>query len=111
MASLALALPCLPGGADKLRVLADECSSERRAEFDDFHRRVGLERERWYLQRTPDGELLVLYLEGDPPAALGKLASSEHPFDVWFRDRVREVHGVDLAQPLPTPPPELILDR
>jgi hypothetical protein len=111
MASLALALPCLPGGAEELRGLARECSGERRGEFDEFHQRVGLERERWYLQQTPDGELLVLYLEGDPAGALGKLATSEHPFDTWFRERVKQVHGVDLAQPLPTLPPELVFDQ
>ena len=111
MATLAIALPCLPGGADKLRSLARECSGPRRAEFDDFHRRVGLSGERWYLQQTPQGELLILALEGDPGGALAKLAASGHPFDVWFRGAVKEVHGVDLAQPLPGPPPDLVLEN
>lgn len=108
MGALALALPCLPGGAIKARALADECHGPRQAEFEEFHRRVGLTGERWYLQQTPQGELIVLVLEGDPPGAIGKLSASNHPFDRWFKEQVREIHGVDFNQPLPGPPPEQI---
>src|SRR5579859_852865 len=108
MTSLALALPCLPGGAAKARQVADACHGPRRAEFEEFHRRVGLTGERWYLQQTPQGELLVLVLEGDPEGAIGKLGASDHPFDRWFKEQVREIHGVDFNQTLPGPPPEQI---
>ncbi|HEY7280628.1 MAG TPA: hypothetical protein VID47_03445 [Actinomycetota bacterium] len=108
MGQLAIALPCLPGGADKLRQLAEECAGARRADFEDFHRRVGLDAERWFLQQIPQGELCLIVLDGDPVGALGKLAASEHEFDRWFADRVQEVHGVDLRQPLPGPPPEMV---
>lgn len=110
MASLAIALPCLPGGAGRLRALAEELSGPRRSEFEDFHRRVGLTAERWFLQRAPEGELLILNLEGDPAGALAKLAISDHSFDTWFRNAVRDVHGVDLSQPPAGPPPELVLE-
>jgi hypothetical protein len=36
------------------------------------------------------------------------IASSQEPFDVWFRERMQEVHGVDLAEP--APPPKQVLD-
>ena len=110
MATLSIALPCLPGGADRLRALAGELSGPRRAEFDDFHRRVGLAGERWYIQQTPQGELLILALDGDPAGALARLAQSDHPFDGWFRTAVKEVHGVDLSRPLPGPAPEMVLE-
>lgn len=110
MPNLALALPCLPGGADKLRQLAEACRGPRRDEFNDFHQRVGLDRESWYLQQTPQGELFVLYLEGDPVGAIGKLAVSDHPFDVWFREQAKQIHGVDFSQPLPGPPPEMVFE-
>lgn len=45
---MALALPCLPGGAEKLRQLADECRAPRRDDFAAFDPRVGLDAERWY---------------------------------------------------------------
>jgi hypothetical protein len=110
MPRLAIALPNLPGGGDRLRAKARELSEQRRAEFDDFHRRVGLERESWYLQQTPAGELTILVLEGDPLGALQKLGASDHPFDVEFREWAKTVHGVDLAQPLPGPPPEPVFE-
>jgi hypothetical protein len=31
------------------------------------------------------------------------IASSEEPFDRWFRERMGEVHGIDLAEPGPSP--------
>ena len=110
MASLALALPCLPAGGEKLRHLAEECRGPRRAEFQDFHRRMGLTSERWYLQHTPQGELFILTLEGDPAGAIQKLGASDHPFDQWFKEQARAVHGVDFNQPLPGPPPDLIFE-
>ena len=109
MATLALALPCLPGGADQARKLAAACR-DRRAEFTDFHHRVGLSAERWYLQDTPQGTLILLVLEGDPQGAVGKLAASDHPFDRWFREQVRAIHGVDFSQPLPGPLPEQVFE-
>jgi hypothetical protein len=108
MTTLALALPCLPGGADKLRSLAIVCGGERRQEFEEFHRRVGLTAEHWYVQQTPNGELFILTLEGDPLGAVAKLGASDHPFDRWFKERALEIHGVDFNQPLPGPPPEQV---
>ncbi|HEX6489504.1 MAG TPA: hypothetical protein VF137_11630 [Candidatus Dormibacteraeota bacterium] len=105
---MAIALPCLPGGASRLREIAGELSGSRREEFADFHRRVGLSGEKWFLQQTPQGELLVLTLDGDPLGAMQKLGMSDHPFDVWFRDAVKEVHGVDFTQPMQGPPPEQV---
>src|SRR5690349_9897760 len=109
MATLALALPCLPGGADKARQFAAACR-DRRQEFEEFHRRVGLTAERWYLQQKPQGTLLVLVLEGDPQGAVAKLASSSDQFDRWFKEQAREIHGVDFGQPLPGPPPEQVFE-
>lgn len=110
MATMAIALPCLPGWADELRKTAAEISGPRRQEFEDFHRRAGLSAERWFVQQTPQGELCIVVLEGDPMGAIGALASSNQPFDVWFRDSVKKVHGVDFAQPLPGPPPEVVFE-
>ena len=110
MTQLALAIPALPGVGDKLRTLADECRGPRRAEFEDFHRRTGLTHEAWFLQQSPQGELFILTLDGDPVGAVQKLAASEHPFDRWFKERSREVHGVDFSQPLPGPPPEQVFE-
>jgi hypothetical protein len=36
------------------------------------------------------------------------LATSQEPFDQWFREHIRNVHGMDLAAGFP--PPEQVLD-
>jgi hypothetical protein len=77
---------------------------------------MGLTSERWYLQRElpppyeAHAELFILTLEGDPAGAIQKLGASDHPFDQWFKEQARAVHGVDFNQPLPGPPPELIFE-
>jgi hypothetical protein len=54
------------------------------------------------------GDLVAVIHEG--PGAeelLPKLATSEHEFDVWFRDNVQELHGMDVANPPPLPEPAI----
>ena len=62
-----------------------------------------------WIQSTPDGDLAVVVLESpDIQAAMGALATSDEPFDKWFREHIRDVHGIDLAEE--SPPPEQVLD-
>jgi hypothetical protein len=39
-----------------------------------------------------------------------KLAPSTQEFDVWFKDKLKELNGIDVTQPPPGPMPELYLD-
>ena len=46
--------------------------------------------------------MAVVLLEGeDIGAAMGAFATSQEPFDVWFRDVLMDVHGIDLAGDAP----------
>ena len=38
------------------------------------------------------------------------IAMSKDPFDVYFGKMVKEIHGVDISQPPPGPPPEKVFD-
>ncbi len=38
------------------------------------------------------------------------MAESQEPFDVWFREGVLELHGVDLSQGSLRAPPEKVID-
>lgn len=51
---------------------------------------------------------VVLLEAADLRTALAGLATSVEPFDAWFREHVRDVHGVDLAAGVPLP--EQVLD-
>jgi hypothetical protein len=39
-----------------------------------------------------------------------EFATSDHPLMVWFRERVKDIHGMDLSQPLPLSLPEKYMD-
>jgi hypothetical protein len=56
------------------------------------------------------GAMVVVRFEcADVPAAFAGLAESDDAFGVWFRARVLEITGVDLAAPSGDPLPEVIL--
>jgi len=108
--TIAFAIPLLPGKTDTDRSAMSSCQRDDRA---DAHaasrRRHGITRESVWIQATPAGDLALVLLEApDLGAALTGIATSEEPFDVWFREHVREVHGIDLEGGISAP--EQILD-
>jgi len=49
--------------------------------------------------------MVVVLLEGENVAeANQRFAASTAPFDVWFKERVRDMSGIDFGQPLPALP-------
>jgi hypothetical protein len=110
MAVLALAIPILPGKTEQWRQFVGELQGARRREYQASRKRIGVH-ERAFFQSTPQGELVILTLEGaDPAGAFAQFATANDEFTQWFAQQVREVHGVDLTQPLPGPLPELVAD-
>jgi hypothetical protein len=111
VASVATAFPVLPGRDEDLIKLLDELSGPRRQEYIEYMGRYGLIGERFYLERRPDGEKVVLYAEGDDPAgAISVFARSSHPFDVWLREEMLYINGIDFIRRQTAPPPHLVLD-
>jgi hypothetical protein len=110
MQCIAFAAPMLPGKTETDRVAMLSCSQgERKADHEASRARHGISREAVWVQQTPAGDVAVVYLEADDlQAAFAGLGSSQEPFDRWFRDLVRDVHGIDLAQGFP--PPEQLVD-
>ncbi|MDQ3640321.1 MAG: hypothetical protein M3450_02325 [Actinomycetota bacterium] len=110
MTAIGFVLPLLPGKTDTDRAAMVSCwHGERRAVYEDARRRAGITREAVWIQPGPTGDVVVVYMESDDlDAAFKTVASSEEPFDRWFRDHVREVHGIALEDGFA--PPEQILD-
>ncbi len=110
MHPLAFAIPLLPGRTDTQRAALTACwLGPRREAHRDARRRAGITREAVWLQPTESGDLAVVYLEADDlEQAAAVLGTSPDPFDRWFRDHVRLVHGIALEDGLPTP--EQVLD-
>ena len=72
--------------------------------------RAGVTRETWALQATPMGSLILVWFEGDLEKAFTDLATDDSEYMTWFRARVLDVTGVDLAAPSDGPPPEILID-
>jgi hypothetical protein len=108
--SVAFAVPLLAGQTAANRVALASCwMGARKEAFQDARRRAGIIREAVWIQPEPRGDVAVVYLEADDlAAALTMLGTSTEPFDRWFRDHVRQVHGIALEQAVITP--ELVLD-
>lgn len=99
---LAFAAPPLgPGKTDEYLKFSVEATS-RMTEFADARHGYGITVDRSYLNRTPMGDFVVVYLEGDDPMTGNQaFASSNHPFDIWFRGQVTGILGIDFTQALP----------
>ncbi len=107
---IAFATPYLPGTLEEERaVMASVSTGERATAHAASRRRAGITREATWLQETPAGPISVTYIEADDlERAMGTLATSDDPHDVWFRELVQRIHGIDISEP--APPPELLLD-
>ena len=110
MALMAVAFPIPPGKLEDWRRFMGELNGARRAEYVASRKALGV-RERAFLQPTPMGDLVIVTLEGDAPAAaFGRFVNLTDPFTLWFLERVKAVHGIDLKQAVSGPMPELVVD-
>lgn len=108
MNSVAFAAPILPGKLDAWREAMSKCQAGN-PEYEQSRKQMGIERETCWLQQTPAGDVGVVYLEAaDLETMFRGFATSQDPFDRWFRDAIEDVHGFDLADP--GTPPELMVD-
>jgi hypothetical protein len=101
---VAFAAPLKPGQADAGRDFARAAYDTRRDEFAASRQAVGATRETVFLARTPAGEMIYGYIEGDDPAGANRgFAASQSPFDTWFKAECRNIFidDVDFNQPLP----------
>ena len=109
MKTIAFAVPILPGKTEQWKSFADEIVGAKRTAFEHSQKELGLTAENWYLQRTPQGDMAIVYMEGDDPAAsLAEMGKSKGDFEVWFKEQALEIHGIDFNQPMPGPISEVI---
>ena len=111
MAVIAMAMQIPPEKYESWRQTVSEFSGARSEEFDAARRRQGVKWQRVFVQQTSQGPMEILVLEADDPArAFEEMGRSQEPFDVWFRQFLMEIYGLDLSQPPAGPPPEQVLD-
>ena len=110
MSGIVLTFPILDGKVEAWRRFCQELSGSRQKPFEASRQRLGITRERLALVETAFGATAVTTFEApDVAQALGQIIVSELPFDIWYRDKLQELHGVNLAgyeqfaQPTPLP--------
>lgn len=110
MALMAVAFPILPGKTAEWREFVSQLMGERRDEFAASRRERGIH-ERTFLQPGAEGDIVIVTLEGeDPRGAFRAAATADDEFHRWFRERVHELHGFDIADIMEGPMPELVID-
>jgi hypothetical protein len=110
MSGIVLTFPILAGKVEAWRRFCQELSGSRRKMYESSRQRLGITCERLALVESTFGSAAVNTLEApNADLALGQIIASVLPFDIWFRERLQELHGVNLAgyeqfsQPMPTP--------
>ena len=99
MSGFAFSIPIVRGKEELDRKTFDEMLGARREEYEAALRQAGITRQAIWHQETPDGTVAVVYVEGDDPAAgIAQFGSSDEPLNTWFREQMKEVHGVDISQ-------------
>jgi hypothetical protein len=108
----AAAFPILPGKTDAFKQFTRDLAGPRKAEHAASRKRLGVKLESVFLQQTPMGDMAVVVTDGDKSFAQTSqaIAMSKDPFDVWFLEKTKAIHGVDISQPPPGPPPEKVFD-
>jgi hypothetical protein len=104
-------LPILPGKTGAARAFLQEVESSRIHELAACGESVGIDREVWAIQQTPQGDMYVAYITGEDIAhAFREFAASQSEFDRWFKQQLQETTGADLNTPPPGPISEILAD-
>lgn len=98
MAATITIRPVAPGKLDDWRAFHAELMGPRRIEWAQSQRRRGITRQVVSLAQNGDHAFAIVFTEGrDPTASLRTLGDSNDQFDLWLRERVRDLHGDALA--------------
>ena len=106
----AFAAPIVPGKLEAWKAMVKEMKGAKKKEYQASRKKMGVKHERAWLQHTPQGDFVVVSIEGkEAPKLFEKFAASKEPFDKWFLAQIAEVHGIQLPSGVP-PTNELYLD-
>ena len=99
MTGIVLTFPILSGKVEAWRHFCQELSGSRQEMHESSRRQLGITRERLALMETPYGASAVTTLEAQNVGeALNQMAISDDTFDLWYREQMLELYGVNLAR-------------
>jgi hypothetical protein len=105
MAAVAFALPILPGQDEMVRRLGESVSESGglREAYEESRKRLGISKERVWVQRTPIGQSMIVYWETeDPQRTLREMADAQDEVDQKFRQVIENAApAIDLSKENP----------
>ena len=102
----AFTMPVRPGQAMTARQFTRQLLGSRKTEYDDLQRRGAITEERYFLQHTATGDVLIVTGTGSGSQPADYLQVDAEPFDRWFVDTVEAITGESLLDN--TSEPELM---
>jgi hypothetical protein len=97
MDHVCVAFPILPGKSTEARAFQRELDTTRKADYAASEGRLGIPREYWYLAELPTGDLFIVYFDApDVRAVFEEFIQSQDAFDLWFKEQLKNVTGVDM---------------
>jgi hypothetical protein len=98
MSGIVLTFPILGGKVEAWRRFCQELAGSKRKSYEASRQQLGITREQLALVDTAFGATAVTTLEApDVAQALGQIIASVLPFDIWYREQLQELHGINLA--------------
>ena len=98
MTGIVLTFPILADKVEAWRRFCQEISGSRLQMYLSSRRRLGITHEQMALVETAFGATSVTSLEAnDVGQALCQIITSNLPFDRWYRERMQELHGINLT--------------
>jgi hypothetical protein len=109
--TIIFAAPILPGRSEVWRRWLQEIIESRRLEYEESRWRLGISGERVWIAEAVNGNVAVMaVVAAQPSLVLAQLATSDRPFDRWYREQLLALQGFDLTKPLGRASPELVLE-
>lgn len=97
----ALIAPIVKGKEAQWKQVLSDISGPKKAEWEASRKALGIHKEMVWLQKTPMGDVAVVYFDAKDPSVI--MAPPKSDFDKWFMTQLTEVHGFKMDGPAPKP--------
>jgi|SRR6185437_7753678 len=110
MDTIVFASPILSGQTEAYQAFLQEMQTSRHQEYVTSRQRMGIQRERVWIQHMAEGDWAILVVEAEQASQVFKeIGTSRDPFDAWFRQQ--EGATLDMLRtPSSTAMPSLAFD-
>lgn len=94
--SVTRTVPLNNGKPEAWHRLTAELRGARRREYEASRRRLGITHEVFRVDPRPDRDHVIVHFETvDPERTRKRWTESKHPFDLWLREQILDIHGED----------------